>query len=377
MSTMVFPHFFILLMFAACTRQPTDTPVVVLSDIVLKDTALKDINARILIGSPIEPSNNNARYLNIFKTELNAGQGLWFARWGGWESAESFSFSELNSRINWLKDNGLSTHVHMLVGPDMYMPDWLINGTWRQTELDSMLQNMIRSVMETNDNKNKVDIWNVANELFEDDGTYRKAMVWNQLGMETDSSGLTNNEKINDQHPLFIRKVFTYCREKTTKKLELRDFLIENNNPWSGNDKRHKAFYQLLKHMLNTHIPIDVVGIQGHLQVGNTDWLLKNDGVKTIVQKYKALGLEVYITELDVETGKQEWTPQLAEQQKQDYYNYIKQAIEGGVSRIYFWGVQDGLDKGWFPDGHPLPWDENLERKRAYFGAKQVLRDTK
>ena len=89
------------------------------------------------------------------------------------------------------------------------------------------------------------------------------------------------------------------------------------------------------------------------------------------------MGLEVYITELDAGIEKRTWTEALSQQQKTDYYNYIKQAIEGGATRINFWGMQDGLDKGWITDEHPLPWDENLNRKPAYFGIQQALKETK
>ena len=50
--------------------------------------------------------------------------------------------------------------------------------------------------------------------------------------------------------------------QKTNKKLELRDYNIENNNPQYGFDDKHKGFYQLVKHMQNSGIPIDAVGIQ-------------------------------------------------------------------------------------------------------------------
>jgi endo-1,4-beta-xylanase len=160
--------------------------------------------------------------------------------------------------------------------------------------------------------------------------------------------------------------------------LELRDYNIESNNPASdNNDVKHRAIYQLLKHMINTKVPVDALGIQGHMIVGNNDLWFENNALKNIVEKFKALGIEVYFTEIDAAIEKRKWTPQLAEQQKQDYYNYIKQGLDGGVSRVYFWGVEDGRDKGWLTNEHPLPWDENLLRKPTYYGVKQALIDTK
>ena len=371
---MLFIYFFTILLLSSCTHQPN----LIVQTEPVKELALKDINARVLIGSTINIiENNDAKYMDIAKTELSTGQSLWYANWGGWLSEKTYDFTNLNTNINWMKEKGISPQMHMLVGPDPFMPDWLIKGTWHKSELDSLLHHMIYSIMDANDNKDKVDIWNVINELFEDDGTYRTNMVWSQIGWEKDKSGLIKDDKINDKHPIFIRKAFTYCREKTAKKLELRDFNIESNNPVSENDKKYKAIYQLLKHMINEKIPVDAIGIQGHLSVGNDSWRLDSNMLKCTVEKFKALGLEVYITELDARIENQTWTTSLAQKQKQDYYNYIKQAIEGGATRIHFWGIQDGADKGWITTEHPLPWDENFNRKPAYFGIQQALSETK
>lgn len=369
LNPMIKTAFFTLLLFATCTKpQQVD---------VTKELGLKDMNPFISIGSPIDASFKNDKYQAIIKTEFNTGEGLWYARWGGWLGQDTFDFTEVNKNINWLKDNGLSPTVHMLIGPDIYMPDWLLDGNFKKAELDNMLRDMIYQIMDTNDNKNKVDIWNVINELFDDDGTYRTNMIWNKLGWEDDNSNLSGDEQINTKHPVFIRKTFNYCREKTKNKLELRDFNIESNDPQSNNDKKQRAIYQLIKHMINENIPIDALGIQGHINADLNDWHIANNTLKQAVEKFKSLGIEVYITELDVRTGTETWTTYLAEKQKEVYYNYVKQALEGGAKRISFWGIQDGFDPYWLLTEHPLPWDENLNKKRAYLGVKQALSDTK
>jgi GH35 family endo-1,4-beta-xylanase len=369
-------YFLIALLFSTCSKQQS-VKINGGGTIVPNEQVLKELNSSIWIGSPIEfgVSNNDEKYLNIVKTEFNTGQSLWYAG-NGWENDSTFNFTKLNNIINWMHDKGLSPMVHMLAGQDLFMPKWLSQTTWDSVTLDNMLHIMIDTIMETNDNKNKVDVWNVINEVIDDDGCYRTNIVWNQMGWETDSSELTGDDKINERHPVFIRKAFNYCREKTDKKLELRDFNIECNNPTIDLNKKQKGFFQLVKHMLNTKTPIDAVGIQGHLQVGKNSWRLENNSMKSIVEKFRTLGLEVYITELDATIEKQDWSESVAQRQKEDYYNYIKQAIDGGASRIYIWGVQDGMDKGWLTNEYPLPWDNNLEKKPAYYGIKQALMES-
>jgi GH35 family endo-1,4-beta-xylanase len=338
---------------------------------------LKDVNPRIMVGTPLEIPRSFDKYLTTVKTEFNTGQSLWYGRWGGWSGEQLYDFEELNQNINWMKDNGLSPTMHMLVGPDIYMPNWLVNGNWQGWQLDNMLRQLVYAIMDSNNNKDKIDVWNVANELFDDDGTYRDNMVLLKIGYEADKSGLSGAEKINAQHPLFIRKIFSYCREKTYKKLELRDFNIESDLPSSYNYRKTKALFQLIKHMRNSGIPIDAVGIQGHLTIGKSDWILQNNAFQNTVSKFKSLGVEVYVTELDIRTNWQFWNTTLATKQKEDYYNYVKQAIRGGANRINIWGVQDNFDPGWLNNEYPLLWDANLERKPAYYGVKDALEVTK
>lgn len=340
---------------------------------------LKDINTSLYIGGTVAPLLDNPKYTAIHTKEFNAGQALWYAGFGGWPADGVFNFENFNAAVNWMVDKKLSPHNHMLVGPNFYMPQWLLNETWTNEALDAHLKMLVQGILESNDNAIKVDVWNVINEVFNQDGTYRSQddMLWVQLGYEDDASGLAQEDKINTQHPIFIGKAFRYAREKTNNTLEYRDYLIEATNPDNGWDKKHKAAYQLLKHLQNTNIPVDAIGIQGHYDIGNGDWVLGNNGLKNVIEKFKALNLEVYITELDIGSQDRLWTNGLAEQQKGDYYNFVKQSVEGGASRIYTWGIQDGLDKGWRTNEHPLPWDENLDKKPAYFGIKAALEETK
>ncbi len=256
------------------------------------------------------------------------------------------------------------------------MPDWFKNGTFTPAEMDVLLKNLVKEFMETNDNKNKVDIWGVANEVFNNEGTYVN-MKWNDMGWEDDASGLTGTDKINLKHPMFIGKAFEYSRQMTKALLELRDHDFEYDTPGSAYYNKHKAYYQLLKHLKAKGYPVDVVGIQAHYAIGN-GVAGGYDQFKKTIQKFKATGTQVYLTELDVISNKVNsvippWTNALAEQQKNDYYNVVKAAIDGGVNLISLWGVRDNNDPGWRFGQAPLLYDENYNRKPAYYGVQKAL----
>lgn len=324
-------------------------------------------------GSP------NGIYTSLSKNEYNMGQAYWGAT--RWVRTGGSDFSQLNTCINWFKTNNGKAWVTLLTGPDNYMPDWFVNGAFTATEMDAMLRNLVNEMMESNDNKNKIDIINVANELFNNDGTYRTNMRWNDMGWEDDASALSGTDKINLKHPAFVGKAFQYCREKTKAILELRDYNFEQILPTQPYYHKQKALYQLVKHLKAKGYPIDAVGIQAHYTIGE-GIPSGYDKFKEAVAKFKALGVQVMLTELDVVAPKinnalQPWSTTLASQQKTDYYNIIKSALDAGVTNISLWGVRDDNDLTWKVGQFPLLFDVDFKRKSAYYGVQKALFDFK
>lgn len=329
----------------------------------------------------------NGIYTELCKGEFNVGQATWGP--GRWSKDSPSNFNDVNAVINWSHGQYNKVMTMLITGPDNYMPAWFTGGTFTPTEMDDMLKELVEEIMTVNDNKSKVDVWNVANELFNNDGTYRN-MKWNDMGWEDDESGLTGTNKINLKHPAFVGKAFQYCREQTDALLELRDYGIENDDPNDRYYTKYKAFYQLIEHLKATNRPIDVVGIQAHMIIGRAIAVgtaenmrgeippVSYDGFKKAIQKYKDAGMDVYLTELDIVSPMpdgqlQPWTPALAEQQRKDYYNVVKTAIDAGVQFISLWGLRDNNDPGWRVGQSPLLFDENYNKKPAYYGVQKAF----
>jgi GH35 family endo-1,4-beta-xylanase len=362
--------------------------------------SLRDIaNARgILFGSLISYGSSlthgvihdgspNGIYTNIVQKEFNIGQAAWGAT--RWSKDSPSDFNDANDVINWSRPRFDKVTLIGLVGPNNYMPTWFRNGDFTPEEMDDLLKNLIYEIMESNDNKSKVDVWCVANELFNENGTYR-TMKWNDMGWEDDASGLTGTDQVNLRHPAFIAKALQYCREKTNALLEIRDYGIENTESSSQFNLKYKAFYELIKHLKAKEVPIDVVGIQSHMMIGkgtavgtavNMDSDTEEVGYesfKNAIRNFKALATDVYLTELDIVSVKinsqlQPWNSLLAEQQKKDYYNVVKAALDAGVNLISLWGVRDDNDPGWRLGQNPLLFDPAYNIKPAYYGVQKAL----
>ena len=282
-------------------------------------------------------------------------------------SPGNHDFETFNNGVNWLYDRKMKPMHHMLFGPNQYEREWVRQIT-SVSALDSLLKDRIKYIMEINDNASKVYSWNIVNEALTDKTGYRseETMVWAKLGYEDDKSGLTGEDKINDKHPVFIRQAFEYAGKFAKGKLELRDYNIESPGV------KGKAFYQLVRHLQNSGVRIDAVGLQCHFDLEGK--VLNPEGLATEIQKYRKIGVEVFLTEVDFGRKKVLWTPELAEKQKQEYKKIVTVALKEGVKQIHFWGLRDD-DENWRRGENPLLFDENLAPKPAYYGVKEALTD--
>ncbi len=306
-------------------------------------------------------------YNTVVEREFNTGTTTWYAKW---EAEGVTAYDHFNKGVNWLYSKNMHPMNHMLFGPDQYEKA-RVNVLTEAAALDTVMESRVRGIMQSNGNSTKVNSWNIVNEAFQwssdgSNGDYWvesgiDPMVWWKMGSENDNSGLTGIDKVNVRHPIFIRKAFEYARKYTTGKLELRENTIEFSS------KKSRAFYQLVKHLKNSGVPIDAIGMQCHLEFGfNTVQLAQE------IRKYRALGLQVYFSEVDISCGNQAWTSTVAELQKQEYRKLITVALEEGVSQVHFWGLRDA-DENWLGDKSPLLFDKNSSPKPAYYGVQEAL----
>jgi GH35 family endo-1,4-beta-xylanase len=279
-------------------------------------------------------------------------------------------FESFNEGVNWLYERRMKPMHHMLCGPTQYESDWIKEIT-SPAVLDSILEERIRSIMLSNDNASKVNVWNVVNECLNwsggHEGEYFKEdmVIWTRLGWEDDKSGLTGDDKINDRHPVFIRKAFEYAGKYAKGKLELRE------NSCEKPCRKARALYQLVRHLQQSGVKIDGVGLQCHFPLEGRG-ALNPEGLAYEISKYRKIGVEVYLTEVDFGRKKLEWNTETAQKQKEAYKTLITVALNEGVSQVHFWGLKDA-DENWLRDENPLLFDENLKPKPAYYGVQEAL----
>lgn len=278
--------------------------------------------------------------------------------------ADKHDFEEFNSGVNWLYERGMKPMHHMLFGPSQYESRW-VNEITSASVLESLLEPRIKGIMSSNDNGSKVFSWNVVNEALAGDGSYfsEEKTVWARMGYEEDKSGLKGDDRINDTHPVFIRKAFECASKYAKGKLELRE------NSCEAPCRKARALYQLVRHLQQSGVRIDAVGLQCHFAMETG---FNPQGLAYEISKYHRIGLEVFLTEVDFGRRKLPWTPALAQKQKEEYKKLMTVALTEGVRQVHFWGLRDA-DEGWLREENPLLFDETLVPKPAYYGVQEAL----
>ena len=220
-----------------------------------KDSFLKDYAGDMIITTQVRGERNKAILRGteaknnrefVLKNYTGIQPSIYPAWDGGfWPKKEPATLKEFkietkyfDELVNWGVENEFHIMHHCLIFPNKYFPKWFSKTNYSADELEYIIEVFIDEVLNSNDNKNKVDVFNVINEIFAmgKSGKYRVSgdekedCKWMDMGFEKDMSGLEGEQKINDEHPIFVRKVFDVASNLTNAKLEIRDFKDPHKN---------------------------------------------------------------------------------------------------------------------------------------------------
>ncbi|KAI0641297.1 endo-beta-1,4-glucanase [Trametes meyenii] len=220
------------------------------------------------------------------------------------------------------------------------LPDWVTNATWAVPELARVVQehcfNIVRHW--------RGQIWDVVNEPFNDDGTWRETIWYNALNTTYIPLAL-HAARAADPHA----------------KLYINEYNVTGTGP------KATSLKSLVKELKRAGVPLDGVGVQAHETVGEVPTDIRQN-----LEEFTALGVEVAITELDVKFETLPPDEQGLAQQRRDYETIV--AACAAVERCVGVTVWDFTDKySWIPRsfvgaGDACPWDDELRKKPAYYG---------
>ncbi|MEK3795139.1 endo-1,4-beta-xylanase [Paenibacillus sp. FSL R7-0204] len=276
----------------------------------------------------------------------------------------NFTFTAADAMVNKVLAEGMKMHGHVLVWYQQ-SPDWMnltTDAAGKSVPLgrDEALANLrahIKGVMEHFGDR--VISWDVVNEAMNDNpsnpsdwqAALRKAPWYDAIGPDYLEQAFLAAREVLDQHPEWDIKLY------------YNDYNDDNQN-------KAQAIYSMVKELNEkyalTHpgkLLIDGVGMQAHYNINTNP-----DNVKLSLEKFISLGVEVSITELDIQAGS--GNKQTEKEQIAQGYLYAKlmdiyKAHADHIARVTFWGMDDRTS--WRAESSPLLFDRDLQAKPAYY----------
>ena len=288
-------------------------------------------------------------------------------------SKTEFDFSQLDLFSQFTQKNKLrSSLFHLVWGYKYHMPEWLRNGNFTETELLEILENHISTVVGRY--KGKFHEYSVVNEILGNPWEKGNAFWYDRLDKKLD----------------WVKKCFQWANQADPNAvLFLNDFGIEFPAYYVYEKGRDDFDYNLIRDMKNSGVPIHGVGFQMHLNANKnfnseTDLFLVMDGLYKNIEKYKGLGIDVYVTEFDlVLSGLTQLTiDEKYNLQAEVYGSVLDTCLSAGVKSFTLFNLIDRLSGAEAIENPPYSgkdadtcaWDDNYQPKPAYFAIMDVMK---
>ena len=277
-----------------------------------------------------------------------------------WGSETSYNWEKFDFLVDYATSHDMEIHGHVLLWYREY-PTWFKNAQYDSAEFETLIKEYITTVVSRH--KGKIASWDVANEIFNDNGTLRV----------DEFAYVTFDDPI-----AFYGRCFQYARDADPDaKLFYNDY-----NVVIASGKRF-AISEMVKRFENEGYPIDGIGGQFHYDVNTPETTIEN-GLRDMANT----GLLFHISELDLKVNvnrSNAYQFTAGEQQRQgDKYQAIVEIYERVLPDeqkfgITTWGVTDQytwLTDFWHEKEYPLLFDASYNKKKAYDGFLAGLNDS-
>ncbi|GAB2918198.1 endo-1,4-beta-xylanase [Streptomyces mayteni] len=292
------------------------------------------------------PLLDQANYTAIAGTEFSSLTPGNEMKWGSVEPTRgSYDWAGADRIVDYAEAHDQEVHGHTLVWHSQ-LPNWVANGTFADGELRQVMTDHIAT--EVGRYAGRIARWDVVNEPLDEDGTLRDTVFLREIGPDYIADALRAARAADPDARLYI-----------------------NDYNTDGLGAKSDGMYELVTSLLDAGVPLDGVGFQAHLILGQVPASMAQN-----LGRFADLGLEVAVTELDVRMPLPSDAAKL-QRQADDYGAVVGacMAVDGCVG-VTVWGFTDA--DSWIPPTFPgqgaaLPWDENYQPKPAYHAIVEAL----
>jgi len=334
-------------LFAGCTK---DNEIVV-------STPLKE-KAQFGIGAAVSVAHlKEADFSDAFKNNFNQLTAEYEMKMAHiWTSLSEYNWVSADYLVNYATANNMKVHGHTLLWYQSF-PTWFKNASYDSLNFENNVKTYIQAFVSRY--KGKIVSWDVANEIFADNGTLR-------------NDGIVY--KTFKDPVAFYGRCFQYTRNSDP---DVK--LFYNDYDMVLNSAKRNSVKEMVARFKKEGYPIDGLGEQCHTTVW-TDKITRSSGFNDLANT----GLLMHISELDVRVNQNKSDTYVfndSDQQKQsDTYRGIAEMFESipQVQKfaITTWGLTDKytwLTGWWHPKEYPLLLDNTYNKKKAYYGFLEGL----
>jgi len=305
----------------------------------------------------IKISNLESHYDRSLAYEVSTLFNSWLITWyQKWDlvqpSPNRTNYHQLDKYVRTAKTNG----IQPLGGPIIYfyeLPDWVKNDNLSDQQLEQIIRSRVRDLV--SQYKEDIRFWIVVNEYR--DTPYESDYLYKRLGRR------------------YVEIAFDEARKAAPEAI----LVYNDNSNETPNGHWFQHTYMLVKHLKEKGL-INGVGMQMHLNQPNWTDVPSKVELREAIRAFRQLGLEVYITEMDVVVSAKPEKERFL-YQADVYYSIIKTYIEetnGQTTQIInIFGLRD--NESWYrevlnvPNADPLLFDNNGEPKLSYYAILKLL----
>lgn len=264
-----------------------------------------------------------------------------------------YDFRAFDRLVAFAEENDMVVRGHTLIWHSCE-PAWLSSGNFSREEAINIMRDYIYTVVGRY--KGRIPIWDVVNEAI-DGSDYRDTPLYRMIGED------------------YIELAFQFAHDVDPDAL-----LFYNDYGAEGMNNKAHTIYNMVSDFIERGVPIDGVGLQMHLTVGDTEdgsWL-RPANLNQNMQRITDLGLEVQVTEMDVRhdgVGDEETFLR----QAADYQRVLEVCLDNeSCTAFIVWGVSDNFSwirdwSGGNPEAKPLLFTDDYEHKPAYYAIASLL----
>jgi endo-1,4-beta-xylanase len=183
----------------------------------------------------------------------------------------------------------------------------------------------------------------------------------------------------------YVGQSFRIAEEKDPCALRIiNEFGFETVNEWGDRpEPRRRAYLKAIDRLLDQGVPVQAVGIQGHLLADDFGRRFDECGYRAFLREFADRGLPVLITEMDVLDDGLPKNPRERDRKVADVYRRyldvtlddrnVKAVVAFGLTDRYTWLDEDQPRE----DGshrRPLAFNRVMEPKPAYYAISHAFR---